>query len=170
MGVEIRNVRIDDLPVIFHMGEELFTSQRHSNLYRTWDEFEVTALYQSDPDLCLVAWDEEKEKVVGFLLATTYEKTGSAWSYGHIAWLGVEPLYGRAGLGTSLFNAIIEVMKNRGIRILIIDTQADNKTAISFFERMGFSQTTEHVYMSMNLENLGRQSQSEQKKSRRKQT
>jgi len=154
MAIEIRTIKIDDLPDVFHLGEELFTSQKYVNLYRTWDEFEVTGMFQSEPDLCLVARDEENDCLAGFLLSTTYEKAGSAWNYGYIAWLGINATYHRMGIGKRLFDAISKVMDDRGIRILIVDTQADNAPAISFFQHLGFAQATEHVYLSLNLENV----------------
>jgi len=169
MGIDIREIRIDDLPEVFHLGEQLFTSQKYSNLYRTWDEFEVTGLYQSDMELCLVAWDDDHKSVAGFLLSTTYEKSGSAWKYGYISWLGIHPDYARTGLGKRLFDAIVKVMQERGIRMLIVDTQADNDSAISFFSRLGFAQATDHVYLSLNLENMNRGAAVDSKKSRRRQ-
>ena len=66
--VEIRPARIDDLAAIFHLGERVFTAQRFTNLYRTWDEYEVTWHYHSDPDLILVA--EADAQVVGFAMGT----------------------------------------------------------------------------------------------------
>jgi len=41
-NISIRQAEIDDLAAIFHLGEKVFTSQEFSNLYRTWDAYEVT--------------------------------------------------------------------------------------------------------------------------------
>jgi ribosomal protein S18 acetylase RimI-like enzyme len=35
--------------------------------------------------------------------------------------------------------------------MMIIDTSADNQPAIRFFEKQGFGDVQEHVYMSLNL-------------------
>ena len=51
----IRQMEIDDLADVFHLGEKLFTAREVPNLYRTWDEYEVVNLFQSDPEFCLVA-------------------------------------------------------------------------------------------------------------------
>ena len=91
---------IDDLATVFHMGEKLFTAHKVPNLYRTWDEFEVVDLYYSSPDFCLVA--EHEEQVVGFALGTTIEKSHSAWKYGHLIWLGVDPSVQSKGVGEKL--------------------------------------------------------------------
>jgi hypothetical protein len=51
----IREMEIDDFPEVFHIGEEVFTVEYSQSLYRTWDEFEITTLFNSDTELCLVA-------------------------------------------------------------------------------------------------------------------
>ncbi|HCF96004.1 MAG: N-acetyltransferase [Verrucomicrobiota bacterium] len=148
--VEIRPARIDDLAAIFHLGERVFTAQRFTNLYRTWDEYEVTWLFNSDPELILVA--EADDQVVGFAMGTTIEKSRTAWNYGHLLWLGVAPGYARMGIGSMLFDRFRAVVEELGVRIMLVDTQADNEPAIAFFRRKGFGNPTDHVYLTLNLE------------------
>ncbi|WP_372807892.1 GNAT family N-acetyltransferase, partial [Pontiella sp.] len=95
---EIRTATIDDLAGIFHLGEKVFTSQAYSNLYRTWDEYEVTHLFNSECEYVLVAVSEGK--VVGFAMGTVIEKARSAWNYGHLLWLGVDPDFARHRIGS----------------------------------------------------------------------
>ncbi|MDA3833807.1 MAG: GNAT family N-acetyltransferase [Spirochaetales bacterium] len=147
--VEIRTSTIDDLAAIFHLGEKVFTPQGFSNLYRTWDEYEVTHLFNSEIEYVLVA--EVEEQVVGFAMGTIIEKARSAWSYGHLLWLGVDPDFARMNIGSLLCDRFREVMEAQGIRMLMVDTQADNVPAIKFFQRKGFDNPTDHVYMTLNL-------------------
>lgn len=149
MGIEIRQAEIDDLAAIFHLGEKVFTSQEYSNLYRTWDEYEVTTFFNQESENMFVAVDNEV--VVGFAMGTTIEKSHSAWSYGHLVWLGIAPEYARKGVGSMLFDRFKKRMKAEGVRMLMVDTQADNKPAIRFFKRKGFENPTEHVYLTMQL-------------------
>ena len=58
--VRIREMTIDDLSEVFHLGENLFTSEYSPSMYRTWDEYEITTLFNSDNDLCLVAELEDE--------------------------------------------------------------------------------------------------------------
>jgi ribosomal protein S18 acetylase RimI-like enzyme len=148
--IEIRQAEIDDLAAIFHLGEKVFTPQAGSNLYRTWDEYEVTGLFNSEPDYLLVA--ETDGVVIGFAMGTTIEKSRSAWNYGHLLWLGVDPDYAGQGVGSRLFDRFREIMEERGVRMLLVDTQADNDDAISFFNRKGFENPTDHIYMTLNLQ------------------
>ena len=148
--IEVREAGIDDLAAIFHLGEKVFTSQDVSNLYRTWDEYEVTGLFNSEPEHMIVA--EVDGRVVGFAMGTTINKARSAWSYGHLIWLGVDPEYSRLGVGDMLFERFKEIMQEQGVRMLMVDTQADNDPAISFFTRKGFENPTDHVYMTLYLQ------------------
>ena len=149
--IRIRQAGIDDLSAIFHLGERLFTPKDVSNLYRTWNEFEVTGLFNSEPEFMLVA-TAGKKKVVGFALGSLIEKKRSAWTYGHLVWLGVHPRYARTGIASQLFDRFRKVMEKAEVRILIVDTQADNAAAIRFFERKGFVNPIDHVYMTLNLD------------------
>lgn len=151
-------MELDDLPAVFHLGEELFTARDVPVLYRTWDEYEVTNFFQSDPDFCLVAEAEDDERLLGFALGTTIEKSGSAWKYGHLVWLGVCPDCQRTGVGERLFNRIVDRMVHNGVRILLVDTEADNLHALEFFRKMGFGNPSEHVFLTRNLDERRRQS------------
>lgn len=150
--IRIREARIDDLADIFHLGEKVFTPKDVSNLYRTWDEYEVTGLFNSEPEYMLVAI-AEKKKLVGFALGSVIDKKRSAWTYGHLLWLGVDARYARMGVAGQLFDRFRSVMEKEDVRMLMVDTQADNEAAIGFFESKGFINPIDHIYMTLNLEN-----------------
>ncbi len=148
-AVRIRDMTIDDFPEVFHIGEEIFTAEYSQSLYRTWDEYEITTLFNSDSDLCVVA--EADGRILGFALATTIEKHHSPWRYGYLIWLGVCKDIQQGGVGGALFKEIKRRMRERGVRIVMIDTSADNQAAIRFFHKQGFGDTQAHVYMTLNL-------------------
>lgn len=152
LDIDIRLATIDDLAAIFHLGEDLFTASEVSNLYRTWDEYEVTGQFNSEPDYMLVA--TVGEKVVGFAIGTVIEKAGTAWNYGHLVWLGIEQAFARQGIASMLFDKFSEIMQEAGVRMLIVDTQKNNESAIRFFEKKGFSNPIDHVYMTLNFESM----------------
>lgn len=161
LGLRIRPLDVDDLAPVFHLGEKLFTATTVPNLYRTWDEFEVVGLFQSDAEYCFVA--EIDEQLVGFVLGTAISKTRSAWKYGHLIWMGVDPSFARQGIAERLVRHFLEIMLEAGVRMLIVDTEADNLPALEFFRKMGFVNPQEHIYLTMNLS--GRQQPSAEKKS-----
>ncbi|OHB29421.1 MAG: GNAT family N-acetyltransferase [Desulfuromonadaceae bacterium GWC2_58_13] len=147
--LRIREMSIDDFPVVFHIGENLFTSDYSSSMYRTWDEYEIITLYNSDCELCLVA--EFNNEILGFALGTTVEKSKSSWKYGYLVWLGVKPGIQKGGIGGALFKEIKRRMREQGVRMIIIDTDADNEAGIHFFKKQGFGNIQQHVYMTLNL-------------------
>ena len=152
--IEIREMEIDDLAAVFHLGEMLFTSKDFPTLYRTWDEYEVTGLFQEEPDFCLVA--EADKRIVGFTMGTTITKAHSPWKYGHLIWLGVHTDYQSSGLATKLFTHFRNKMEESGVRMLLVDTDADNEPALRFFRQMGFAHPERHVYLTLNLEKTNR--------------
>lgn len=145
----IREMTIDDFSEVFHIGEEVFTADYSQSLYRTWDEYEITTLFNSDTELCLVA--EAGDRIQGFALGTTVNKHNSPWKYGYLVWLGVRRDTQKGQVGSRLFKEIKRRMKEQGVRMIIIDTSADNEPAIRFFQKQGFGDTQEHVYMNLNL-------------------
>lgn len=148
--VDIRQMEIDDLSSVYHLGEDLFTSEEFPILYRTWDAYEVTDYFTSDPDYCLVA--ESEGRVVGFVLATTIEKEGTAWKkYGYLSWIGVAEDYQRTGLALRLYKRLEAKFRKDGVRMVIADTEADNKEAIAFFKATGFALSAKHVWLGKTL-------------------
>ena len=153
--VDIRQMEIDDIPSVYHLGEKLFTSEDSPMLYRTWDPYEVVECFASDPEYCLVG--EVDGKIVGFLLATTIEKEGTAWKkYGYLSWMGIEETYQRANLGRRLYRRMEERLQDEGVRMIIADTEGDNEGAISFFKAMGFSPRSEHVWLAKTMQRPGK--------------
>jgi len=148
-SISIREMEFEDIYQVFQLGEKLFTSEDLPNLYRTWDEHEVIAFFQEDQETCLVA--VRGKRIVGFVLGTTVLKSRSAWKYGYLVWLGVNPTYQREGVATRLFNQFRNLMLENGVRMLLVDTEVANEEAFKFFQRAGFGNPEEHVYMTLNL-------------------
>ncbi len=148
--VTIRQMEIDDLCEVYRLGERLFTSEEYPILYRTWDPFEVTGLFTSDPEFCLVA--EVDDGVAGFVLATTVEKEGTAWKrYGYLEWIGVADGFQHARLGLRLYRRLEELFREEGVRMIIADTVVENERAIGFFNRLGFTATGKHIWLTKTL-------------------
>lgn len=150
--ITIRRMEIDDISPVYHLGERLFTSDKYTILYRTWDPFEVTDAFTSDPDFCLVAEEDESGMIAGFILATTIEKEGTAWKkYGYVSWIAVDDNFQRLNLGHRLYRRLEERFKKEGVRMVIADTDADNKHAVAFFNAMEFSASSVHIWLTKTL-------------------
>ncbi len=148
--ITIRQMDIDDIAAVYHLGENLFTSEEFPILYRQWDSYEVAQHFTSDPRYCLVA--EADDKILGFILATTIEKEGTAWKkYGYVSWIGVDESYQRTTLGRRLYSRLEDRLRDDGIRMIIADTEGDNYRAIAFFTNLGFVPRKEHVWLTKTL-------------------
>lgn len=147
--IKIREMEIDDLSEVFHLGEELFKVQKTPNMYRTWDPYEVVGLFHSDTEFCLVA--ELGDEITGFALGTTIEKSHSAWKYGYLVWLGIKPEFQRQGVAEKLFRRFKDIMLKSNVRMLLVDTQSENLPALRFFRKLGFGHPEEHIYLTMNV-------------------
>lgn len=143
--VSIELMGIDDLADVFHLGEILFTSGSTPILYRTWDAYEVTGAFQTNPDTSYVARDDQG-RLAGFGLGTIIEKD-TAWTYGYVTWLGVHPDWQGMQVGERLMAAMEHRMALDGVRMFLVDTSADNTGAIRFFDKMGYGSREEHLYL-----------------------
>ena len=147
--IVVRTAVLDDLPAVFRLGELLFTPQQFPNLYRVWDAYEVTGLFHSDTEFFLVA--EIDDQLAGFAMGTVIEKARTAWNYAHLIWLGANPAFHRSGVASKIFDEFRSRVQEAGARMLLVDTQADNAPALAFFRKKGFSNPTDHVYLTMGL-------------------
>lgn len=149
-AVEIREFRLEDLPAVFELGQQLFTAERLPTLYRSWDDHELVQLFNTDAETCLVA--ESDGRIIGFALGRVMEKPRSAWRYGWLEWLGVDPASKRRGIATRLVNHLTDLFIAKDARIMLVDTDEDNLDALAFFRRNRFGQEIKHIYLSQNLD------------------
>jgi len=154
MNLEIREMEIDDLDPVFKLGEKLYDVS-WPNLYRTWDPYCITELFHTNPEFCLVA--EVADKLIGYLLSSTLQK--HSWKYGYCEWLGVDVHYQRFGIAKKLFEQFRQMMVEDGVKILIVDTQADNVPALRFFEKNGFSNPLPWMYLSKSFDSPAKEIQ-----------
>lgn len=153
-NVSLREMVLEDLPEVFALGEKLFTAESWPNLYRTWDEYEPVEFFVSEGETCLIAEDEDTGRLLGFVLGTVIEKRHSAWTYGYLVWLAVAPDARRFGVGSRLTDKLTEKFIELGARMMLVDTDAENEVALSFFDRHGFGHPRNHVYLTKNLTGL----------------
>ncbi|MEI7728984.1 MAG: N-acetyltransferase [Verrucomicrobiota bacterium] len=148
--VVIREMRLEDIPAVFELGQKIFTAEKLPTLYRSWDDHELAQLFSAEGDLCLVA--EKAGRILGFALGRVMEKPQSAWRYGWLLWLGVEPSQKGRGVAKRLVTQLTDLFVQKEARIMLVDTDEDNSDALLFFRKSGFGQEIKHVYLSKNLD------------------
>ena len=149
-GVSIREMELKDIEPVFSLGTKLFTAEEWPTLYRSWDEYELVDLYESQGEYSLVA--ESRDKVVGFALGSMMKKPRNPWRYGWLLWLGGTTRYKGRGIAQRLVSRLTERFIEDGARMMLVDTDADNTEALKFFTLAGFGNEIRHVYLSQNLE------------------
>lgn len=143
----IREMELDDLAEVYHMGERLFTKELYPFLYSTWDEREVVGHFSTEPELSLVA--HVGDALAGFIIGTLTCK--DSWAYGYIVWVGVEREFQSMGVAHKLYEQLQERMINAGACQFVVDTDAGNAAAIRFFAKKGFEDEREHVVLTLDL-------------------
>ena len=104
----------------------------------------------TDGEFCWVAETDTKE-IVGFALGAMLEKRRNSWVYGWLDWLGMHAAWQGKGVGKRLLEKLTDLFIEQGARMILIDTEADNQQALRFFQKEGFGNPNEHVYLSRNL-------------------
>ena len=79
----------------------------------------------------------EEEKLIGFIWA--YKKLFNRKEKIHISYLFVDSNFRRQGIASKLFKCIVEYAHKNNIKELELMVTNDNKNAINFYEKLGFS-------------------------------
>ena len=116
-----------------------------------WPASDLFSILRDNTGCEAFAIAENKNKLVGFALGSLIDKRNSAWSYGYLTWLATDPQQKRSGIATQLIAAITDAFIRAGARMMIVDTDADNKAAIKLFRKHKFLHEDRHVYLSKNL-------------------
>jgi ribosomal protein S18 acetylase RimI-like enzyme len=149
-GITVHSMKLADIPEVYALGQRLFTADELPTLYRSWDEHELIQLFASDEETCLVA--DCEDRIVGFALGRIMDKPRSAWRYGWLLWLGVDPACQGNEVATRLMRQLTDLFLQREARIMLVDTDERNERALRFFRKHGFSQERRHIYLEQNLD------------------
>ena len=102
----------------------------------TWQPDEEDYLTYSaffEQDTCLAAF--VGEKIVGVAIAECREWNKALWVWE----FHVHPEYHRRGIGWLMMEAMVDLAKEKHMRVLVCETQNTNVTAIRFYRAMGFT-------------------------------
>ena len=143
--ISIREMALDDLAQVYHLGERLFTKELYPFLYSSWDRREVVGHFSTEPGLSLVA-DVDGE-LAGFIIGSLITKISRI--NGYIIWLGVDSRFQSLGVAHELYGAVALRMAEAGAHQIVVDTDASNIAAIRFFSKKGFRDEREHVVLTL---------------------
>lgn len=152
MQTEIRQMSLEDLPNVWHLGEKVFLPESLQFTYRTWNIDELLSLFHGDPELCLVAEDAGSGKIIGFAMGTILKRPFSPWTYGYFIWAGIQKMRQKTGVGRRLYRELEKRFKDRGARIVMVDVESNNPAGVRFIKRLGFEEAQTYIWFSKNLE------------------
>ncbi|MDI6805185.1 MAG: N-acetyltransferase [Candidatus Bathyarchaeia archaeon] len=150
--IEIRQMTLEDLSEVWHLGEKIFTPSSLQFTYRTWNIDELLSYFYSDQELCLVAENTSSKKIVGFALGTILKRPFSPWTYGYFVWAGVQKMRQRGGVGRRLYKELEKRFKDKGARIVIVDVESNNQAGIHYIKKLGFKEAQSYIWYSKNIE------------------
>ena len=102
-----------------------------------WSEMSIASELRSIWSYWVVAVCEEQ--VVGYIGSqSSYDETD-------IMNVAVHPDWRRRGIAESLIDCLIQELKNRGSRALMLEVRASNEAAKALYEKLGFCRTSEVV-------------------------
>ncbi len=124
----LRDAERDDL-------ESLLSIQRASPGASPWSPSDYESLLSADGTICLLAEDEEDERI-GFVLARVMADEMEILN------LAVRPAKRRRGLGRRLVTEALGRGCARGVRQCWLEVRASNQAALEFYRALGFQERT----------------------------
>ena len=122
--ITLRNMQPGDVPFVAALEKECFSMP--------WPE-EAVAKELTNPLSCwLVAW--EGEEFAGYVGSQAVLDEADMMN------LAVKPGLRRRGIAGALVGALVESLKNKGVRCLTLEVRASNESAIALYEKLGFAQ------------------------------
>jgi ribosomal protein S18 acetylase RimI-like enzyme len=96
----------------------------------------------------------EEDKVVGYCWTKIECKTGAASSgeKGRIFMLGVEPAYRGKGIGKIALQAGLTYLKNKGVRLVELDVDSENKAACALYRSIGFKRWSSTLWYEKTID------------------
>ncbi|MCC2617012.1 GNAT family N-acetyltransferase [Aestuariibacter halophilus] len=140
---------LDFLGLAFAADEGQFSHRYHQGVHAPdgrlvglvthWHGPPSVAYRQATLQLLLDYYGEESTRaVIGrsqCLAPVVTLPDADRWILGH---LGVDPAFHRQGIARSLVNAVEQAAQQAGCATLGLDVEADNDTAIAFYQSIGF--------------------------------
>lgn len=120
--IEIREMKAQDVPQIAELERICFSDP--------WSAQSIATELDNSLSCWLVATDGEK--VVGYVGSQTVLDGSDMMN------IAVAPDFRRKGLAEALVNALIDCLRQRKSRCLILEVRVSNTPAITLYEKLGF--------------------------------
>jgi ribosomal protein S18 acetylase RimI-like enzyme len=129
-AVEIRPMRVEDLPEVFHVDHLAFAPLWQNSLASLTKAF-------NQPGISTVAL--MRDQIVGYQISTTIT------IHGHLARLAVHPDQQGQQVASSLVHDLLCQFVRRGVWCATVNTQAENKPSLAVYQKFGFQPTQDII-------------------------
>ena len=140
--ITLRSIIADDWKKLKELNEIVFSenSEFDSNFINNWPSFPESETYfkalTKDGVCGFVA--EEDTKIVGYVSAHVTHHIWSKTDHLEIEILGVIPEYRKKGVAQLLINKCLDWAKEKGIKVVTVNSYIENMAADSFYKKNGF--------------------------------
>ncbi|MCX8061265.1 MAG: GNAT family N-acetyltransferase [Anaerolineales bacterium] len=124
----IRMMTQKDLPAVVKVDHQSFSSP--------W-QISETGLFAGYEQAAVAMVAELNNEIIGYQISTAMNDSA------HLARLAVIPEYQNCGVGTALVNALQRYCFRKGLRVLTVNTQADNFASLHLYKKLDFHPTGE---------------------------
>lgn len=143
-NVMIRPVKLSDAEAIASIYNPFITDTVITFEYEPVSTEEIASRIQKVLDgghPYLVA--EKDGRVVGYSYASQW-RTRAAYRYTVESAVYLDPAYKGKGLGTMLYQALLDELKSRGIHVVLGGITLPNPASVALHEKLGFVKVAEH--------------------------
>jgi ribosomal protein S18 acetylase RimI-like enzyme len=141
-GVEIRQIRIDDLRGVFILGKELFGIS-HAGAANSWNEKNLAEILADNMEISFVA--VYKKGIVGFIIGAL-ENGGIHAGKASIMWLCTGKS-GQTEVAEDLLYAFQQYLFEKNIKIISAAVTDSNAELIQLYKKFGFTETNHVLIM-----------------------
>jgi ribosomal-protein-alanine N-acetyltransferase len=124
MNVLFRPLRMRDLGAIEQIEKRAYPTP--------WSRSMFASELAKASSICLGAFEEESEKLIGYLIIARYV---DAW---HVMNIAVDPEHQRRRIATLLMEELFDLTSRDGQRGYTLEVRVSNAGAIRLYERLGF--------------------------------
>lgn len=143
--ISVRQAGKEEISDLQNLNNEIFTDnqQYDPDLDMTWSQSDkgkqyFTKLLSAPLSCCLIA--EEDNKKIGYIAARPKNVSYRNSTYFEIENIGVIPSHRSKGIGQMLIEECLKWAKTKGFQKAFVNSYFDNKKAIQFYKRNGFSE------------------------------
>jgi mycothiol synthase len=109
-------------------------------------------LPSSSPDEIILALDVDKPIGYCWIRITFWQDKAPSEGTGRIYMLGVDPEYRGSGLGRKLLLAGLSYLKRKGLQVVELTVDSENKVACNLYKSMGFKPWTSSLWYEKRLD------------------